>query len=293
MPFDPEITILLRDLIPWAGEVFKLISEVGDFLFYMAVILIAYWTFGKREAILTSVVMMVSLVSNYWLKYAIANPRPPNTPPNNYWYEGVEATNFSTPSGHAHNSATFYGWISAKAKTWWMLLVSVILVFLIGLSRVYLGVHYLGDVLLGWAIGIATVLVILQIEKPLTNFASQYKSQYLWLNLSAFAFVLTLISSFLPYPPDDNFGAYGGLVMGLGVAVPLEQKYVGFAAGSEIRRSTMAVRVVIGLVLAIGLMLGLSGLLPTANIWLRALRYFLVVLVGVFVWPLLFNKAGL
>ncbi|MFQ5833766.1 MAG: phosphatase PAP2 family protein [Candidatus Thorarchaeota archaeon] len=293
MLFDPEITIFLRDLIPWAGEVLGFISEVGDLLFYVGVILIAYWTFGKREAILTSVVMTVSLFSNYWLKYAIANPRPPNTPPNNYWYEGVEATNFSTPSGHAHNSATFYGWISAKVKTWWMLFVSIIVVLLIGFSRVYLGVHYLGDVLLGWGIGIVTVLVIFQIERPFTSFASQYKSEYLWLALSAFAFLLVLISSFLPYPPADNFGAYGGLVMGLGVAVPLEQKYVGFETGSAIKVTHMAVRVVVGLVLVLGLMLGLSGLLPTTQIWLRTLRYFLVVLVGVFIWPLIFKKAGL
>ncbi|MHA2433246.1 MAG: phosphatase PAP2 family protein [Candidatus Thorarchaeota archaeon] len=293
MLFDPNITLFLRDLLPWAGEFFKIISEVGDIPIYVAIIFAVYWTFGKREAILTSLVMIVSIFVNYWLKYAIANPRPSNTPPNDYCYEGVEATNFSTPSGHAQNSAVFYGWLSGKLKKWWMFLISTILVFLIGISRIYLGVHYLGDVLLGWGIGIVTVLVILHFEGSLTDFASRYKSEQLWLALFVFGFIVTFVSSFLPYPPGDNFGAYGGLIMGLGIAVPLEQRFVNFDSVAKFRSVSAVVRVVIGVVLVLGAMLGLSPFLPTAEIWLRTLRYFTVVLLGVFIWPLIFKKAGL
>ena len=293
MLFDPNITLFLRDLLPWAGEFFKIISDVGDIPAYVAVIFAAYWTFGKREAILTSLVMIVSIFVNYWLKYVIANPRPSNTPPNDYWYEGVEATNYSTPSGHAQNSAAFYGWLSGKLRRWWMLLVSTILVFLIGISRVYLGVHYLGDVLLGWGIGILMVVVILRFESSVTDFASRYKSQYLWLALFVFGFIVTLASSLLPFPPGDNLGAYGGIIMGLGIAVPLEQRYVNFESVSEFRSASAVVRIAIGVILVLGAMLGLAMILPTAEIWLRTLRYFIVVFLGIFVWPLIFKKAGL
>jgi membrane-associated phospholipid phosphatase len=293
MLFDPNITLFLRDLLPWAGEFFKIISEVGDIPFYVAIIFVAYWTFGKREAILTSLVMIVSIFVNYWLKYVIANPRPSNVPPNDYWYEGVEATNFSTPSGHAQNSAFFYGWISGKLKKWWMLLVSIIFVFLIGISRVYLGVHYLGDVLLGWGVGIVMVLIILRFESSLADFASRYKSEHLWLTLFVFGFIITFASTFLPYPPGDNFGAYGGMIMGLGIAVPLEQRFVNFESVSEFRSASAVVRIVIGVILVLGAMLGLSSFLPTAEVWLRTLRYFIVVFLGIFVWPLIFKKAGL
>ncbi|UCH03946.1 MAG: phosphatase PAP2 family protein [Candidatus Thorarchaeota archaeon] len=290
---DPNITLFLRNLLPWAGGFFKIISEVGDIPFYVAIIFVAYWTFGKREAILTSLVMVASVFVNYWLKYFIANPRPSNTPPNNYWYEGVEAINFGTPSGHAQSSATFYGWLSGKLRKWWMLLLSTVLVFLIGISRVYLGVHYLGNVLPGWGIGIVLVLVTLQLESQLTSFAARYKSEYLRLALFVFGFIVTFASSFLPFPPGDNFGAYGGMIMGLGIAVPLEQGFVDFESVSHFRSTIAVVGVVVGVMLVLGAMLGLSQFLPTAEIWLRTLRYFIVVVLGIFIWPLIFKKVGL
>ncbi|MFX0046266.1 MAG: phosphatase PAP2 family protein [Candidatus Hermodarchaeota archaeon] len=293
MLFDPNITLFLRDLLPWAGEIFKIISEIGDIPFYVVIIFSAYWTFGKREAILTSLVMVVSVFINYWLKYVIASPRPPHTPPNDYWYEGVEAVNFGTPSGHAQSSATFYGWLSGKLKKWWMLAASTVFVFLIGISRVYLGVHYLGDVLLGWGIGIVLVLVVLQFESQLTSFAARYRSEYLWLALFVFGFFITFGSSFLPFPPGDNFGAYGGFMMGLGIAVPLEQRFVDFESVTEFRSAKALVRIVVGVILVLVAMLGLALFLPTAQIWLRTLRYFIVVLLGVFIWPLIFKRAGL
>ena len=139
MFFDPTLTLDLRNLLPWAGDLFKIISELGSATFFVVLILVGFWTFHKRESIIVAFVLVIAAVSNYWLKIAIANPRPDTS----YWYEGVDPENYSTPSGHAQSSGTLYGWITGKVKTWWMLLISTVLTFLIGISRIYLGVHYL------------------------------------------------------------------------------------------------------------------------------------------------------
>jgi hypothetical protein len=289
MFFDPGTTTFLRDLLPWAGAFFRIITEMGGETFLVPFLLIGFWAYRKRESMIITFILIVSIITHYWLKYVIANPRPPTS----YWYGDVEAVNFSTPSGHAQNAGTLYSWLACKVKTWWMMLTSGILIFLIGISRIYLGVHFLGDVLLGWAIGIAIGLVAFYFETQISDFASQIKEEYWYLLLFVIGFILVIVSSVLPYPPGDNFGAYGGLIMGAAVAFPLEKRYVNFDLGPHIGRPNFIARVVIGLVLVIGVMMGLSQFLPTSEIWLRALRYFTVVFVGVFLWPLIFKRLGL
>jgi len=151
----------------------------------------------------------------------------------------------------------------------------------------------LGDVLLGSGVGVVMVLVILRFESSLADFASRYKLEHLWLALFVFGFIITFASSFLPFPLGDNFGSYGGMIMGLGIAVPLEQRFVNFESVSEFRSASAVVRIVLGVILVLGAMLGLSPFLPTAEIWLRTLWYFTVVFLGIFIWPLIFKKAGL
>lgn len=286
MFFDPNITTFFRDLLPWAGGFFSIVTELGGELFLISVLLIGFWAYRKREAMVITLILIVSILTNYWLKYVIGNPRPPAS----YWYGDVDATNYSTPSGHAQNAGTLYSWLGAKVKTWWVMITSIILMFLIGISRVYLGVHFLGDVLLGWAIGIAIGLVAFYFEPQISEFTSRSRTEYWYLLLFFIGIIMLVVGSILPYPPGDNFGAYGGLTIGAAVAFPLESRYVNFDL--EVGVSRLLARVVIGLVLVIGLMLGLSPILPTAEIWLRTLRYFIVAFIGIFLWPLIFKKAG-
>ncbi len=290
MFFDPEITNILRNALPWAGPFFRVITELGSELFYVVLILIGYWAYNKRESILAAYVLLVSVVTNYWLKLAIANPRPDPS----YWYEGVEATNYSTPSGHAQNSTMLFGWLSVRVRRAWFGVLSVALILLIGISRVYLGVHYLGDVLIGWGIGLVLLMILVRLQEPLMTLFQRYRSEYLYLAMLIIGLALTVVSTLLPTPPGDNFGSLGGLIMGIAVAFPLEARYVNFdTAPPHGQRWRLILRVVLGLILVLGVMVGLSGVLPSSDTWFRALRYFLVVIVGAFLWPLVFERAGI
>ena len=290
MLFDPGITDVLRNALPGLGDFFLLISQIGSELIYIALLLIGFWTYKKRESILLIYVLVISALSNYWLKFLIANDRPPS----GNWYPGSDPPNYSTPSGHAQNSVALYGWFTVKVKTWWMALVAIVLTGLIGISRVYLGVHYLGDVLLGWGIGIVIVLVFFYLENPVREYLSRYKTENLLLVLAIIGFLLTLIASLLPQPPNDNFGSYGGLIIGVALGLLLEMRFVNFSIEPhEGQKWRLVLRAVIGLILVIGLVLGLSPILPTEDIWLRMIRYCLATVVGLFIWPLIFKKVNL
>jgi membrane-associated phospholipid phosphatase len=290
MWFDPTITDILRNLLPGLDDFFFWVSQLGGEVFYIVALLTIYWTVSKREGILVSYILLFSVITNFWLKIAIAKDRPPSS----YWHVNANPPNYSTPSGHSQNSATLYGWFTYRVRKWWMALISIVLTLLVGISRIYIGVHYLEDVLLGWGIGIATVVVIAYLEKPLSQFFSRYRTEHLLLVLMVLGFAMTLIASVIPQPPNDNFGAYGGLTIGFALGLILEERFVNFSTKSyDGKKWRLAARVAIGLVLVILVMAGLLPILPTEQIWLRTLRYCLIALIGVFLWPLIFTKAKL
>ncbi|TFG33842.1 phosphatase PAP2 family protein [Candidatus Thorarchaeota archaeon] len=290
MLFDPILTDALRDALPGLGDFFLLITQFGSELVFIGILLILFWTVNKKEAIYATFVLLFAILSNYWLKMMIANERPPAS----NWYPGTDPPNYSTPSGHSQNSASLYGWFAIRVKRWWMLLIAIVLTTLVGISRVYLGVHYIGDVLLGWGVGIVTVLAFYYLEKPVREFLSRFRYEYLMMVLAGIALGMLVLSWFLPQPPNDNFGAIGGITIGLAIGLALEYRFVNFDVKPlNEQRWRLVLRVIIGLVLVIGLMIGLGGVLPSEDLWLRAIRYALIAITGVFIWPLIFKHAKL
>jgi len=292
--FDTFWTEAFRSLMPWAELFFRVITELGSDYFYVALIAIGFWAVDKRASILTAFVLIVSVVSNYWLKVTFRNPRPPST----NWLPGADASNYSLPSGHAQNSATLWGWLGIKIKTWWMGVLSAVLMVLIGLSRIYIGVHWLGDVLLGWAVGLLLLMLLWRLEEPARSVLSKYNPNMLYLGLAVFGLVAMILTELLSPVTivglEDNFGANGGLIIGLGIGLALESRYVNFETTPKYgEKWRAALRVIIGLILVFVIMFGLSPILPTDVYWLRAIRYALGAIFVAFVWPFLFKKLSL
>ena len=76
MFFDPEITNVLRDALPWAESFFRIITEFGAETIFVVIIFTGYWAYKKKESMQVGFLLFASVLSNYWLKVAIANPRP-------------------------------------------------------------------------------------------------------------------------------------------------------------------------------------------------------------------------
>ena len=99
-----------------------------------------------------------ALVANLVLKYLFARTRPSIFTPL------VVETSYSFPSGHAMVSSAFVGigiillWRTRLRIP--VIVFGIIATFLIGLSRVYLGVHYPSDILAGWSVGLVWAILI-------------------------------------------------------------------------------------------------------------------------------------
>jgi hypothetical protein len=280
--------------MPWAELFFRGITELGSDFFYMILIAIGFWIVDKRATILTAFVLVASSTSNYWLKITFKVPRPPVT----NWLPGVRVSNYSLPSGHAQNSMTIWGWLGIKIKTWWMRTLSVVLIGFIGLSRVYIGVHWLGDVVAGSLIGFVILIVLWKLEEPIRSTISRYNTNLIYLGLVIFGLCATILTEFLSPVTieglEANFGPNGGFIIGLGIGLMLEKKYVNFETTlTNEEKWRAALRVVLGLVLVFATGVSLSYMLPRNIYWMCATQYALLTIVVIFIWPFLFKKLNL
>jgi hypothetical protein len=94
-------------------------------------------------------------------KQALRQPRP-------YWVGQVkplaEETSYGIPSSHASDSLAVWGYLAYRLKKDWLWALMILVVLLIGLSRMYLGVHFPTDVLAGWLIGLVVIIVFARSE---------------------------------------------------------------------------------------------------------------------------------
>lgn len=148
-------------------NIVKIITNLGDTFIIITGIIICFLLFRKKvyPILITSNILGVVLI-NQTLKHLIMRPRPD-------FLHLVEETGFSFPSGHSMAAFGFYGYfiylinISNLNKKIKVILTSIlsIIILLIGLSRVYLGVHYISDVVAGFIMSFIYLLLFITITK--------------------------------------------------------------------------------------------------------------------------------
>lgn len=112
-------------------------------------------------------IIVISSVVNSILKYIIKRERPDKI----NWL--INESNFSFPSGHSMMAVLFYGFIAYiiyKSKInnilkYILLFIVCLLILFIGISRVYLGVHYFSDIIGGFLWGITLFIIVIYIGK--------------------------------------------------------------------------------------------------------------------------------
>lgn len=133
---------------PALDTLFKVITDLGHPYVYVGVLVVLYWCVDRRLGHRLTVALAASMWLNTYLKNVFQTPRPS---PADGVRVLVEEDSFSFPSGHAQSSGTFWGGVALQYSSRWLWIVALLVVALIGLSRVYLGAHFIGDVLGGWA----------------------------------------------------------------------------------------------------------------------------------------------
>lgn len=147
-----ELTAAIRELAPqYLQPVFLVVTQLGGSGFFLLALALLYWLGDREYAVFLVGVTIGALALTEALKYQFALPRPEVAA------DPLYARGYGFPSGHALGSTVFYGVlavVSDVGRRRWRLLAAAALVTVVGLSRVVLGAHYVGDVLAGIAIGV-------------------------------------------------------------------------------------------------------------------------------------------
>ncbi|WP_106398462.1 phosphatase PAP2 family protein [Actinocorallia populi] len=143
----------------------QILSAIGSAGFYVPFLLVLSWCVSPLMGVRGLVMLMISGTLNELVKLWTAEPRP-------YWTDpsidpGASVESFGMPSGHAQNAVVVWGvlaWTLGRRAAW---TAAALLALGIGWSRYSLGVHSPGQILAGWAIGLALLAGAMAWERRL------------------------------------------------------------------------------------------------------------------------------
>jgi membrane-associated phospholipid phosphatase len=303
----------LQTLSPALDGVMNFFTFLGRMEFYLIIAPFIYWAIDKRLGIRALLVLIFTDVITSSFKLLFHQPRP-------YWIGGVkemsQESSYGIPSSHASDSLAVGGFLAYQVRKNWFRVVMGIVIFLIGLSRLYLGVHFLHDVLFGWLIGATVLWVAIKQSKPISAWIrSKSLSAQIGIGLVASAIIMLLgilIRSIIAGTPDPaSWSRFATEARSITHSFTLAGALFGSIAGYALMRknarfrpaknwSKRVVSYIIGIVVLVLIYLGLDIAFSTVaedesilGYALRYIRYALATFWVTFGAPWVFLKTRL
>lgn len=259
---------------PFFDFLFQLITICGEQIVLISIISIIYWTLDKKFGEYIAYSVLTSVLLNNAIKDIFKMKRPIGE-------EGIRtlreqtATGYSFPSGHTQGASSFYGAMAIYLKRRVMYIIATVMIILIGFSRLYLGVHYPKDVIVGGILGVLTSLICYKLYNRVEN------------KMLLYVITFAIFIPALTFAHSADFIKGMGTYLGFIIGIYIEKKYVNFS--TEGSTGNKIIRVLLGIVILLVLQLGLKVLLPSGTIF-SFIRYSLISLVGIGVCPMVFKK---
>lgn len=314
---DGTITEFVQGIYPGDG----FLGKLTDILFYLftcfseeivliSMIVFIYWCFNKKigEALLST--LYLSSAINGIFKDVVQRPRPFKNPSFSEVHLDIQrgeglvdkvhlGESYSFPSGHSQSAGSFWPslYLGCKKefnnKPYIFKILPFVIIPLVMISRVYLGVHYASDTVVGASLGILCAFIMMKL------YYKFYEKRYI---LILCTYLLSLVALFFN-PTADTLKTMG---MGLGgvVGFMLESKYINFTTDGSWKKKTL--RLIFGIVTLL-LVRGLfkiilpsidnDALFHTTNVtlynWSGFIRYMIIGLYGTFIYPFIFKKLNI
>lgn len=280
---------------PFLDFIFSAITYLGDEIALMLIAIVLFWCVNKRSGYYMLVSGFFGIIVNQVLKLACKIPRPEKIDTNFTIVESAReaAEGYSFPSGHTQNAVTVFGSIFLLAKKTWVKIVAVVIATLVGVSRMYLGVHTLWDVVAAAGCAIIILLVLEELFKDDEIFAKAMPYISAALVLGSIGFFLYAYV-FTPASTDPNVLSAKsnsltllGCSAGLLLVYPLDRYVIKFDTKSSWYGNV--IKVVGGFVIVMLLRSLKAPLSTILGEYERPVRYFLIIAFGGAGWPYMFR----
>ncbi len=316
------LILQIQGLGDWLSAPMQFFSFLGTEDFYLLIMPALVWCVDFSLGIRVGLMLLLSGSVNTISKLAFHDPRP-------FWISRqvrgyAFESSFGLPSGHAQNAVAIWGLLAASIRKGWGWISAIGVMALIGFSRVYLGVHFPTDVVVGWLIGAIILALFLRLDRPVTlglSNLSFWQIGFVLITLSALIIAAGALIRYrllasgwrLPLIWQENASAafpgmekidpagLSGLVtaasslFGFGIGAAWMRTRGGFDASGSLQKR--ASRFVLGIAGVLVLAFGLGAVFPDgeylAAYFLRFLRYSLVTAWISGLAPYLFVRLGL
>jgi membrane-associated phospholipid phosphatase len=276
-----EIILYLQGLRSYPLDVFMLsISALGSRYAYMVMLPVIYWLMDRRRGWVLALVFLLLMQVNAAIKQ-VTEIRRPYKVDDRVVLIGPEPYTYAFPSGHAQGSLMIYGGITVMYPSAVSVLASGSLVFLVGLTRLYLGVHSFLDVSVGWLLGGLGLVLMHALFNQHRKKAEILENWHIRLFWAASGIGITFL-----LPSKDTVLA-GSTLTAVAMLEYFERKWIGF--DNSHRVSQRLARSAAGFVPAF-LVLVAFKFLSLESLWMQGIFFFLMGGWMVLGAPYLFKK---
>jgi membrane-associated phospholipid phosphatase len=291
-------------------------SFLGTVEFLLLLGLAVYWCIDTRTGARLGLLLLGGGALGGILKLAFHMPRP-------YWFDLrvqplAGETGYGMPSSHTLNAWSTVPWLGGKIRRGWGLWIGTLIAAGISISRIFLGVHFPGDVMGGFLIGI---MVWFFVDAGIRYLGPVMARAGFWtqcLAVAAASIIVLLLQAVILgrlagtadpaawaenaarinfiNPRDPNpIISLAGLILGMGIGLACKNRWAPFAAGGTLEKRILRFLLGLSVMLMVYAGLGLlwNGIDPPLGPILRYLRYGLTGLWMIFLAPWVFLRWGL
>jgi len=290
---------------------FEITTMLGEELVLIVILGYVYWCYDKLIGEKMGLIVFVSLSINNLIKILVHRTRPYLVDSNIINLRPETSQGYSFPSGHTQIASTNYFGLYFLIKKKWLLWIAIIVTILVSISRMYIGAHYLTDILTGFVLGILIAYYISQYYDKIRNINLVYIIIFI---ITLLVFIVALIYYYIANLNNGvlnalnlyldvqliakELGTIGGFVLG----IFYEKKYVDFNQHKNIYKNI--IRFILGIIIVVGgrsLLKYLFGLIINPNnltnqeilsifsLIFEYTRYFIIVFIGIGIYPKLFR----
>lgn len=255
---------------------FKLVSILANETLYLVIISFLYWCVSKRKAFHMIVMLCFSGYIGIMVKEFMKIPRP-------YTYDGIEAlyeksaAGYSFPSTHVQLSTTFWGSFMILCKKRIVWIIGIIFIILVAISRLYLRVHWLSDIIGAVLFSVIVVYLYTKVTMGLSD-RKFILLQRIILAVSLIMYVMT--------SQVDNLKLLGVLT-GSTIGIMLENHFINMNESNDFKMQV--VKTVLGLSIMLIMQFILKKVIPD----MYYLRYAVTGITITFVCPFMFHMLRL
>lgn len=296
---------------------FQLFTMLGEELVIIAILGFLYWCYDKKIGERVGITVFISLVINSSIKTLFKRLRPFQVDGAIVNVRPQTSSGYAFPSGHTQGAATVFTSAALWLKKKGFLIGAFVITFLVAMSRMYIGVHYLTDVLVGAALGIGISYAMVVFYKKTDNPQRGYRIiLYSTVALLVIVFIYHLLTIEAEGALTDAGTFYDrmeggfkmvGSMIGFVLGIGFEQSKTKFTHlrvwWKNLIRFGLGVAIVMGIRLSLSFLFDIiidpehlsTGQFVPATIAMifDMVRYFAMVFIAIGIYPMLFRKVNI